>query len=56
MFAEALQRGLAAGGWVIGLLVSLGGFLILVGAIGLALTYIIGDREDVPQDEKGVFK
>lgn len=46
MFAEALHKGLAAGGWVIGLLASLGAFLVLVGLLGLLLIWLAGDKED----------
>ena len=46
MFAEMLQKGLAAGGWVIGFITALGVFLVIVGVIGLALTFAMGDQED----------
>lgn len=47
MFAEALQKGLAAGGWVIGLLASLGGFLALVILLIVLLTYLSrGSKEN----------
>lgn len=41
MFAEALQKGLAAGGWAIGFIAALGAFLVLVGILGLALSYAV---------------
>ena len=51
MFAEALQRGLAAGGWVIGLLASLGVFLLVIGTIGLALSYALGGKDDEEDED-----
>ena len=37
MFGEQILRGLGAAGWIIGLIAGLGGFLIVVGIIGLLL-------------------
>ena len=45
MFAEALHKGLAAGGWVIGLVASVGAFLVFVGLIVLTLTWLVGDKD-----------
>lgn len=52
MFAEALQKGLATGGWVIGLMVSLGGFLVIVGLIGYLLSVAMGGEEAEEAEEK----
>ena len=41
-----LEKGLATGGWVIGFLSSLGGYVILVYALGTALTYVFSGKED----------
>lgn len=37
MFGEQILRGLGVAGWIIGLIAGLGGFLIVVGIIGLLL-------------------
>ena len=37
MFGEQILRGLSVAGWIIGLIAGLGGFLIVVGIIGLLL-------------------
>ena len=37
MFGEQVLRGLGVAGWIIGLIAGLGGFLIVVGIIGLLL-------------------
>jgi hypothetical protein len=50
MFGEQILRGLGAAGWCIGLLAGLGGFLIVVGIIGLLL--IEAAKIIWPADEK----
>lgn len=52
MFAEALQKGLATGGWVIGFIVSLGIFLVIVGLIGYLLSVALGGDETDETDEE----
>jgi hypothetical protein len=37
MFGEQILRGLGVAGWIIGLIAGLGGFLIVVGIIGLLI-------------------
>ena len=37
MFGEQILRGLGVAGWIIGLIAGLGGFLIVVGVIGVLL-------------------
>ena len=37
MFGEQILNGLGVAGWIIGLIAGLGGFLIVVGIIGLLL-------------------
>lgn len=45
-FAEAVSRGFMSGGWVIGMLASLGLFVGMVCLIGFVLTYLLsGDPE-----------
>ena len=46
MLAEALLKGLAAGGWVIGFIVSVGTFLLIVGGTIHLLIYAFGSDED----------
>lgn len=46
MFAEMLQKGLAVGGWVVGFVVALGAFLVLVGVIGLLLSFALSGGKD----------
>jgi hypothetical protein len=50
MFGEQILRGLGAAGWLIGLIAGLGGFLIVVGIIGLLL--IEAAKIIWPADEK----
>ena len=51
MFTEMLQNGLAAGGWVIGLVAALGIFLLVVGVIGYVLVAMLNDGEPMETDE-----
>ena len=51
MFGEQILRGLGVAGWIIGLIAGLGGFLIVVGIIGLLL--IEAAKIIWPADEKG---
>ena len=50
MFGEQVLQGLGAAGWIIGLIAGLGGFLIVVGIIGLLL--IEAAKIIWPEDEK----
>lgn len=50
MFSEQVLKGLGAAGWCIGLIAGLGGFLIVVGIIGLLL--IEAAKIIWPADEK----
>ena len=50
MFGEQILRGLGVAGWIIGLIAGLGGFLIVVGIIGLLL--IEAAKIIWPADEK----
>ena len=55
MFGEQILRGLGAAGWIIGLIAGLGGFLIVVGIIGLLLieaAKIIWPAEDAKKEIK----
>lgn len=46
MFIDALEKGLATGGWVIGLLSSLGLFTLVVYILATALTYVFSGKEE----------
>ena len=50
MFGEQILNGLGVAGWIIGLIAGLGGFLIVVGIIGLLL--IEAAKIIWPADEK----
>ena len=50
MFGEQILRGLGVAGWIIGRIAGLGGFLIVVGIIGLLL--IEAAKIIWPADEK----
>ena len=50
-FGEMLARGMGVAGWIIGFVAVLGGFLIVVGVIGLALSYALGGKENAPDDD-----
>ena len=52
-FGEMVARGAGVAGWIIGLVAVLGGFLIVVGVIGLALSYVMGGRDDTEENEEG---
>ena len=49
-FGEMVARGAGVAGWIIGLVAVLGGFLIVVGVIGLALSYAMNGKEDGAED------
>lgn len=51
MFTEMLQNGLAAGGWVIGLVAALGIFLLVVGVIGYVIVAMLNDGAPMETDE-----
>lgn len=51
MFVDALVRGLAAGGWVIGFLASVGGFSIIIFGFCAVICTIVGD-EDIPSSKE----
>ncbi len=51
-FFEGLQIGLGAGGVVIGVLASVGGTLVLIGLIGLALIYAAGGFDRIRKEGK----
>lgn len=44
-----VARGAGVAGWIIGLVAVLGGFLIVVGVIGLALSYVMGGSDDAEE-------
>lgn len=48
-FGEMVARGAGVAGWIIGLVAVLGGFLIVVGVIGLALSYAMGGSDDAEE-------
>lgn len=45
MFWDSVVNGLAAGGWVIGITIALGVFILLVLALGALLTYFAKDDD-----------
>lgn len=45
MFWDSVVSGLSAGGWVIGITISLGAFILIVLALGALLTYFAKDDE-----------
>lgn len=51
MFVDYLQRGLAAGGWVLGFVAVLGAIALAITAIVAAIRLIVGDDEDEHADE-----
>ena len=51
MFADYLQRGLAAGGWVLGFVAVLGAAGLAITAVVAAIRLVVGDDEDEPADE-----
>ena len=50
MIGEYMQRGLAAGAWVIGFIAALGGFLLVVGIFGYAMTFVMNRDEEGDDD------
>lgn len=52
-FGEMVARGAGVAGWIIGLVAVLGGFMIVVGVIGLALSYVMGGSDDAEESEEG---
>lgn len=52
MFAESLQRGLAAGGWVIGFIAAVGIFLGICYIIVLALSSALGEVQEIERRNK----
>lgn len=52
-FAAEVSKGFSAGGWVIGMLASLGLFVGMVCLIGFVLTYLLsGNPEDEVDDDR----
>lgn len=45
MFFQKLVEGFGAAGWVIGLMLGLGAFLVVFGALGYALLRVFDDDE-----------
>ena len=52
-FGEMVARGVGVAGWIIGLIAGLGGFLVVVGVLGLALSYVMGGSDDAEESEEG---
>ena len=50
-FGQKLVEGLGAAGWVIGLMLGLGAFLLVFGTIGYALMCVFDNDGDEKEDE-----
>jgi hypothetical protein len=50
MIWEAMLKGMASAGWLIGFVVILGLFLVIVGLLGLAFMAIFGGEEEDKED------
>ena len=50
---DGLLKGMGAAGWIIGFIALLGAFLIIVGIIGLALSYVAQGFKDKEDTENG---